>query len=32
MNTLIKKIKDSGAYDEIMGELNSKEVFIPDEE
>lgn len=32
MNTLIKKIKDSGAYDEIMGEINSKEVFIPDEE
>jgi len=28
MNTLIKKIKDSGAYDEIMGEINSKVVSI----
>jgi hypothetical protein len=24
-------IKDNGAYDRIMGEINSKEVFIPDE-
>lgn len=32
VNSLIKAIKDNGAYDRIMGELNSKEVFIPDEE
>ncbi|AEV68381.1 substrate-binding periplasmic protein [Acetivibrio clariflavus] len=31
-NTLIKKIKENGEYDRIMGELNSKEVFIPDAE
>ncbi len=32
MNSLIKKIRDSGAYDKIMGEINSKEVFVPDKE
>ncbi|NLD46652.1 MAG: amino acid ABC transporter substrate-binding protein [Clostridiaceae bacterium] len=32
MNSLIKAIKDNGSYDKIMGELNSKEVFIPDKE
>ena len=31
-NTLITKIKENGEYDRIMGELNSKEVFIPDED
>lgn len=31
-NSLIKKIKENGEYDRIMGELNSKEVFIPDEQ
>jgi polar amino acid transport system substrate-binding protein len=32
MNTLIKKIRENGEYDRIMGEINSKEVFIPDEQ
>jgi len=32
MNSLIKSIKDNGSYDKIMGEINSKEVFIPDED
>ena len=32
MNSLIKKIRENGAYDRIMGEINSKEVFIPDKE
>jgi len=31
-NSLIRKIKENGEYDRIMGEINSKEVFIPDEE
>ncbi len=32
MNSLIKKITENGTYDKIMGEINSKEVFIPDKE
>lgn len=31
-NSLIKKIRETGEYDKIMGELNSKEVFVPDKE
>ena len=31
-NSLILKIRENGEYDRIMGELNAKEVFIPDEE
>jgi len=32
MNSLIKKIKENGAYDKIMGEINKREVFVADKE
>jgi len=32
VNSLIKKITENGEYDRIMGEINKKEVFIPDKE
>jgi polar amino acid transport system substrate-binding protein len=32
VDSLIKKITENGEYDRIMGEINKKEVFIPDKE
>lgn len=32
VNSLIKKITENGVYDKIMGEINKREVFVPDKE
>jgi len=32
MTSLLKKLKDNGTYDKIMGAINSAEVFVPDAE